>query len=118
MCSFKKISLARAAKVALMIVKGELRLNSQVEAAAKFLTEVISGALDERAFREACGAGVVVTEKDVKNMVTKVLKEVSDDQFTNMHRMACCLAHGVFMLMLNAIVMSTGHPTERRGTES
>lgn len=64
------------AVVSELIGKKQLTLSSQVEAAVKFLMNLpAQAALNDKELHESCGAGVVVTPKQIKDAVAAYLKE-------------------------------------------
>ncbi|KAJ3108430.1 hypothetical protein HDU97_001137 [Phlyctochytrium planicorne] len=66
--------------VAKAVVSEKLKSTDQVSAAIKFLESIKEGsAVPEKVFDDACGVGIVVTEKDIEEAVSKLFTEKDKD---------------------------------------
>ncbi|KAI9314291.1 tRNA synthetases class I, catalytic domain-containing protein [Dichotomocladium elegans] len=80
-----KDALPHRAYIVSKIMNGDLKTSDQVTAAIKF-TEDSETPINQDAFNEATGVGIVVTPKQVEEAVAKYIEENKDTIVTNRYR--------------------------------
>ncbi|CAO3639672.1 unnamed protein product [Cunninghamella blakesleeana] len=66
------------------VINGDLKTTDQIAAGIKFVEDIES--IDEMAFNEASGVGVIITEEQIKESITKYIEDNKENIITNRYK--------------------------------